>query len=147
MHFLRIFIYDGYNTILNNILYPLLFCQQSSTSIMSGLPNNMNKNSDRLPQVTSNDPAWTRTSQSLPSGLSKKESMSRENPDPINRPSKMVKLDDGGRGTPFLEGNARVSTSVPVSSQAFGMSGNQIPKAEVPSNSEKQVSQVILSFL
>ncbi|KAM7511297.1 hypothetical protein LguiB_010172 [Lonicera macranthoides] len=121
---------------------PLMDHGFQSTSIMSGFPNNMNKNSDRFPQVTSNDPAWTRTSQSLPSGLSKKESMSRENLDPINQPSKMVKLDDGGRGTPFLEGNARPSTSAPVSSQAFGMSGNQIPKAEAASNSEKQVSQL-----
>jgi len=119
---------------------------QPSTSIMPGSLNNVNKNSDRLPQVTNTDPsAWGRrvdSSQSLASGLSKKENMTRENPDPINRPSKMVKLDDGRGGIPFLEANARASTSVPVSSQSFGMSGNQIPKAESASNSEKQVSQL-----
>lgn len=106
---------------------------QPSTSIMSALPNNVNKDSDRPPQVT-NDPTWSRrvdTYQSLPSGLSKKESMANDSSDPINRPSKMLKLDEG-RGT---------STSVPGSSQAFGI-GNQVPKAEAASNSRKQTPQL-----
>lgn len=146
---------DGSNGSLNNLVncislqtkYKRIFyiysCQQPSSSKLFGIPNYANTDSVRSPQVT-NDSTWVReveTYQSLPLGLLEKATMVHDNPDPTIRSSKLVKLNDG-KATSFSTVDVKVSTSVSGSSQVFGTSANQIPKAEEASSSINQTSQV-----
>uniref|UniRef100_A0A5B7BGU4 Putative cleavage stimulating factor 64 n=1 Tax=Davidia involucrata TaxID=16924 RepID=A0A5B7BGU4_DAVIN len=118
---------------------------QPGSSILSAIPDTMNKDADRPAHVT-NESTWVRrvdTYSSLPSVLSEKASMVPGTTDPSNRPSKLVKLDDG-RSNSFSAAGLNVSTSVSGPSQVSGgfLSGNQIRKAEEAQNSEKQVPQL-----
>lgn len=113
-----------------------------SSSKLFGIPNYANTEPVRPPQVT-NGSTWVReveTYQSLPLGLSEKATMVHDNPDPTIRSSKLVKLNDGKATSSTVD--VKVSTFVSGSSQVFGTSANQIPKAEEASSSINQTSQL-----
>ena len=82
----------------------------------------------------------------MPSGLSMKKSLARDTSEPMNHPSKLVKLEDGRRA-PLSTGSLNLSTSSASGpSQAFGIgpaSANQISKADEKQPMEKKVSQVL----
>ncbi|KAK9269882.1 hypothetical protein L1049_025455 [Liquidambar formosana] len=146
----------GHNTQLGNpnaTLQPSLMTRplisdpgfQPGSSSSSGISETTNKDADRSIQVTNNT-AWAHrinTYSNVPSGP-EKINIVRDNSEPINRPSKLVKLDDG-RSAPFPVGGLNVSTvtgSEPSHFFGIGLSpANQIPKAEEASPSEKQVPQ------
>ncbi|CAK9166369.1 unnamed protein product [Ilex paraguariensis] len=99
------------------------------------------QDSNRPPQVT-NDSTWSHrvdTYPSLSSDISEKADMVCDILDPMKRPSKLVKLEDGRRTTflgPDVNGSA-----VSGPSQVFGLSGNQKPKPQEALDSEKQAPQ------
>lgn len=86
----------------------------------------------------------------MPSGLSMKKSMARDTSEPMNHPSKMVKLDDGRRA-PFSTVGLNLSTSSASASasgpsQVLGIgsvSANQISKAEEVQHMDKKAPQVL----
>lgn len=82
----------------------------------------------------------------MPSGLSMKKSLARDTSEPINHPSKLVKLDDG-RQAPLSTGSLNLSTSLaPGPSQVLGIgsvSASQISKADEVQHMEKKVPQVL----
>ena len=97
------------------------------------------------------DASWVHTNNAYskkPIGLAEKTSMVHNSSELINRPSKMMKLDDKS-STSFSMGalNAsKISGAGP--SQAFGAglaSVNPIPKIEEVQPSERQISQVTFS--
>ncbi|KAA8535020.1 hypothetical protein F0562_030023 [Nyssa sinensis] len=118
---------------------------QLGSSVLSAIPDRMNKDAHRPAHVT-NESTWVQrvdTYSGLPSVLSEKASVVPGTTDPSNRPSKLLKMDDG-RSNSFSAAVLNVPTSVSGTSQVSGgfLSGNQIPKAEEAQNSEKQVSQL-----
>lgn len=88
----------------------------------------------------------------MPSGLSMKKSMARDTSEPMNRPSKLVKLDDGRRA-PLSTVGLNLSTSSASASgpsQVLGIgsvSANQISKAEEVQHMDKKVPQVLFYHL
>ncbi|KAL7176085.1 hypothetical protein ACSBR2_029626 [Camellia fascicularis] len=121
---------------------PLLSNQnfQPGTSILSGIPDMINKDADRPAQVT-NASTWVPrvgNYSSLPCGPSMVDTS-----DPMSRPSKLMKLDEGRSN---LVGGVNVSTSVSGPSQVSGdaLFGNQIHTVEEAINPEKQVPQLQL---
>ncbi|XP_034675044.1 cleavage stimulating factor 64-like isoform X1 [Vitis riparia] len=115
---------------------------QPGSSTFSSIPETTNNNADRSSQVTNN------TYSNMPSGLSMKKSMARDTSEPMNHPSKMVKLDDGRRA-PFSTVGLNLSTSsAPASgpSQVLGIgsvSANQISKAEEVQHMDKKAPQMV----
>ncbi|GMP80053.1 hypothetical protein CsSME_00035300 [Camellia sinensis var. sinensis] len=121
---------------------PLLSNQnfQPGTSILSGIPDMINKDADRPAQVT-NASTWVprvENCSSLPSGPSMVDTS-----DPMSGPSKLMKLDEGRSK---LVGGVNVSTALSGPSQVSGdaLFGNQIHKVEEAINPEKQVPQLQL---
>ncbi|XP_059630404.1 cleavage stimulating factor 64 isoform X2 [Cornus florida] len=119
---------------------------QPGSSILSGIPDTINKFGDIPAQVAKSSIQAQRDDiyLSLPSVSSQKASTVHDTADPTNHPSKLVKLDDG-RSTSFPAAGLNVS-SLSGPSQVSGRfsSGNQIPKAEEAQNSDKQVPQLLL---
>ncbi|CAK9182874.1 unnamed protein product, partial [Ilex paraguariensis] len=98
--------------------------------------------SNRPPQVT-NDSTWSHRVDTYPSSssdISEKADLVRDSLDPMKRPSKLVKLEDGRRTT-LLGPDVNVS-AVSGPSQVFGLSGNQKPKPQEALDSEKQAPQL-----
>lgn len=86
----------------------------------------------------------------MPSGLSMKKSMARDTPEPMNHPSKLVKLDDGRRAPLSTVGLNLSTSSASGPSQVLGIgsvSANQISKAEEVQHMDKKVSQVLFYHL
>ncbi|KAL7262721.1 hypothetical protein ACSBR1_000980 [Camellia fascicularis] len=144
-------------TFLSSLLIrPLLSDQkfQPGTSILPGIPDMINKDADRTAQGT-NVSTWVHkgdTYSSLPSGSSEKANMVHDTSDPLRRPSKLVKLDDG-RSVSLAMG-VNMSTSLSGQSQISGAAsfGNQTPKAEeappvqLPPEMESALLQQVLSL-
>jgi len=79
---------------------------------------------------------------SLPSVSSQKASTVHDTADPTNRPSKLVKLDDG-RSTSFSSAGINPSSLFGTSQISGGFSsGNQNPKAKEAQDSDKQATQL-----
>lgn len=116
---------------------------QPGSSTFSSILETTNNNADRSSQVTNN------TYSNMPSGLSMKKSMARDTSEPMNHPSKMVKL-DGGRRAPLSTVGLNLSTSSASASgpsQVLGIgsvSANQISKAEEVQHMDKKAPQLQL---
>lgn len=116
---------------------------QAGPSISSGIPQAINKDDDRSTQVPDNGTRAHRSSVYIntPSG-----SMVHDSLESINRPPKLMKLDDG-RGSSFSAGSLNASNTTGSGlSKVFGVGSlpvNLVPKAEAQ-HSEKQTSQLQL---
>ncbi|PSS17431.1 Cleavage stimulating factor like [Actinidia chinensis var. chinensis] len=112
---------------------------QPGNSMLSSNPDMINKDTDRQAQGI-NPSTWAQrigTYSSLPSGSSDKAKMV-ETSDPMSRPSKLVKLDEGRSAS---VGGVHLLTSVSGQSQVSGAAlfRNQTPEAGEAPNSEKKV--------
>ncbi|KAK6940085.1 Cleavage stimulation factor subunit 2, hinge domain [Dillenia turbinata] len=119
---------------------------QPGSSILPGISEKLNRDADRAAQIR-DDPAWVQrfNSQSnLASGLSEKAKLVRDAPEPINRPSKLIKLDDGRNSIPVgaLNGSTVIQPRFSQFSGVGPSSANHFAKAEEPSASDKQVPQL-----
>lgn len=83
----------------------------------------------------------------MPLGLAKQTSIVSDPLESVNRPAKMIKLDDG-RNSSYPGANLNVSNANgAAASQVFGtgsLPGKTVPKPEEV-HSEKQISQVMFS--
>ncbi|XP_017230882.1 cleavage stimulating factor 64 isoform X2 [Daucus carota subsp. sativus] len=113
----------------------------SSSLNVDGVPNYTSTEYVRPPQLHNNTDR--ETYQRLPQGLSEKATMINNNQDTVNRPSKLLKLNDG-RSTSF-PADVNMYTSVNGPSQVTGMYSSH-PKPEEASTSEKQTSQLPLEL-
>ena len=114
--------------------------------MLSGNLDMINKDADRQGQGI-NPSTWAQrigTYSSLPSGSSDKAKMVKTS-DPMSRPSKLVKLDEGRSAS---VGGVHLSTSVSGQSQVSGAAlfRNQTPEAGEAPNSEKKVQVMRFSF-
>ncbi|KAL5778997.1 hypothetical protein ACOSQ2_009734 [Xanthoceras sorbifolium] len=119
---------------------------QPGPSISSGMAQTVSTDADRSAGVP-DDASWVRRNNAyskIPVGLAEKTSMVHNSSESINRPSKVMKLDDRS-STSFAMGALNASEAAGSGpSQAFGAglaSVNQIPKIEEVQHSEKQISQ------
>ncbi|TXG53204.1 hypothetical protein EZV62_022373 [Acer yangbiense] len=119
---------------------------QPGPSISSGIAQTVSMDADRSAGVP-DDASWVHRNNAYskkPIGLAEKTSMVHNSSDSINRPSKIMKLDDKS-STSFSMGALNASKmSGTGPSQAFGAglaSVNPIPKIEEVQPSERQISQ------
>lgn len=109
--------------------------------MISNIPETTRMDSDRSSEAT-DDANWVRR---INNPL--KSSMVHDNSELLNRPSKLVKLDDGRSMPLSLAGFSGHTASGSGPTQVFGTGSlpvNQISKAQ-NQQSEQQVSQVICS--
>lgn len=109
---------------------------------MGRVPNYTSAEYDRPSQLhnTSDRDNYQR----LPRGLSEKATMIHDDQDTVNRPSKLLKMNDGRSSS--VSADVNISTSVSGPSQVSGMSISH-PKTEEASTSEKQTSEVTSGFV
>ncbi|KAL6984237.1 hypothetical protein U1Q18_017616, partial [Sarracenia purpurea var. burkii] len=127
------------------LIRPLLTNEnfQPGVSIQSGT-HLINKDSDRSVPIT-NVSTWVHgveTYSSLPSRSSKDTNMVNTS-DPMSRPSKMAKLDEG-RSTLAVGVNMLTSVSGPSQVSGNSLFGNQITESEEAPNSQKKAHSLQL---
>ncbi|KAK4859400.1 hypothetical protein QYF36_004759 [Acer negundo] len=119
---------------------------QPGPSISSGIAQTVSMDADRSAGVP-DDASWLRRNNAYskkPIGLAEKTSMVHNSSESINRPSKMMKLDDKSSTSLSMGALNASKMSGAGPSQAFGAglaSVNPIPKIEEVQPSERQISQ------
>ncbi|EEF35279.1 mRNA splicing factor, putative [Ricinus communis] len=110
---------------------------QPGPPILSGISDSVGRGADRSTQVP-DDTAQVHRNNAY---FKMQTNMVNDSKEPINRPSKMLKLDDG-RSMSFSSSALNVSKSGPTQSHAISsVPANSLPKPEELQTSEKQVSQ------
>ncbi|KAF8377230.1 hypothetical protein HHK36_030604 [Tetracentron sinense] len=115
---------------------------QPDSSILPGLLATVNKDAGRSVQVIDDAP-WvprSNTYLNLPSGLSEQTSMVGDTSEPLNRPSKLARLEDGNITSRVMMNLNTSSATGSGPTQVLGTGTNKIPKAEAQ-HSQKQVPQ------
>ncbi|KAI3820032.1 hypothetical protein L1987_13888 [Smallanthus sonchifolius] len=112
----------GHNSILVASIQPSILSHKPSSSIISSIPNNGNKDHEKPLHLSHSSATWGSKSDHHPNMASRHEK------DQIGNPPKLLKMEDR-KAASFSPADRNLSASVPGSSQAVPLSGNHILKA------------------